>query len=534
MLLNKIIDNKRISIVILLIFHFLYRIILLAMDAFPFNSDEAIVGLMGRHILEGENFLYFYGQSYMGSLDAYLVALGFLIIGQKVIAIRFVQIFLYSLSIVFFYLFIESAFQNRKMAFIGSSFFVFPPVNVVLYTTVSLGGYGEALLIGTVCFYLVELLIKNLERDKSKVIVSLISFLLGLGLFVNPISLTLIFSALIYFLFKVHRMKKIPIIKKWFPIFLVFFLVGSLPFWISFVFSNGFSVFQEITGSAVAVENDSPLNKFITHLTSFLLFGPSVIFGLRAPWNVEWIGKLVIPVVVFFWILLFYLLFSQKHLKNNIETLILISVVGLFTLVGFIFTSFGVDPSGRYFLPFIFPIGVIFGYAIVHFRNKVLSTLAIFVIAYQIFGTYISATKEPYITTQFYQPAQVNHKQIDKLINFLEEENELYGFTNYWVSYPLAFLSGEKIITVPMLPYHPDLRFTERDNRISHYNDLILAGKNYFFLTTNNKPLNDLLELKLNQNEIKFKTKVIDDYFIFYDLSRKITPIELGLMNEYK
>ena len=116
----------------------------------------------------------------------------------------------------------------------------------------------------------------------------------------------------------------------------------------------------------------------------------------------------------------------------------------------------------------------------------------------------------------------------------MEEENELYGFTNYWVSYPLAFLSGEKIITVPMLPYHPDLRFTERDNRISRYNDLILEGKNYFFITTNNQPLNDLLELKFKQNEIKFKTKVIDDYFIFYDLSRKITPIDLGLMNEYK
>lgn len=504
------------------------------MDAFPFNSDEAIVGLMGKHILEGENFLYFYGQSYMGSLDAYLVALGFLIVGEKVIAIRIVQIILYSLSIIFFYLFIESSFQNRKIAFIGSSFFVFPPVNVVLYTTVSLGGYGEALLIGTACFYLVELLIKNLENNKSKLIVSLIGFLLGLGLFVNPISLTLIFSAIIYFLFKVHKMKKFPIIRNWILLFFVFFLVGSLPFWISFFFSNGLSVFHEITGSAVAVENDTLLNRLLTHTTSFLLFGPSVIFGLRPPWNVEWIGVFAIPVVVFFWIFLFYLLFSRKHEKKNIETLILINVVGMLTLFGFIFTSFGVDPSGRYFLPFVFPIGAIFGYAIVHFKNKVLLTLGIIVIAYQIFGTYISATKDPYITTQFYEPAQVNHKEIDKLIKFLEEENELYGFTNYWVSYPLAFLSGEKIISVPKLPYHPDLRFTERDNRISRYNELILEGENYFFITTNNQPLNNLLEHKLNQKEITFKIKVIDDYYILYDLSRKITPTELGLMDEYK
>jgi hypothetical protein len=36
----------------------------------PFNSDEAIVGLMARHMLQGERPLFFYGQAYLGSLDA--------------------------------------------------------------------------------------------------------------------------------------------------------------------------------------------------------------------------------------------------------------------------------------------------------------------------------------------------------------------------------------------------------------------------------------------------------------------------------
>ena len=57
-------------------------------------------------------------------------------------------------------------------------------------------------------------------------------------------------------------------------------MVGSFPFWASLISSNGFSVFQELTGSAVAVENDSFLKRLLTHLASFLLFGPSVIFGL--------------------------------------------------------------------------------------------------------------------------------------------------------------------------------------------------------------------------------------------------------------
>jgi hypothetical protein len=41
------------------------------------DADEAIVGLMGRHILHGEFPIFFYGQKYMGSLEAHLGALGF-------------------------------------------------------------------------------------------------------------------------------------------------------------------------------------------------------------------------------------------------------------------------------------------------------------------------------------------------------------------------------------------------------------------------------------------------------------------------
>jgi hypothetical protein len=37
-----------------------------------FDSDEAIIGLMARHILRGQVPIYYYGQNYLGSLDALL------------------------------------------------------------------------------------------------------------------------------------------------------------------------------------------------------------------------------------------------------------------------------------------------------------------------------------------------------------------------------------------------------------------------------------------------------------------------------
>ena len=127
---------------------------LLSIGAFPFNSDEAIVGLMGRHILEGKWPVFFYGQSYMGSLDAALVALGFMLFGSEVFVIRMVQILLYLGTILLTVSLSARIFRSQLAGLVSGLLLAAPAVNVTLYTTVSLGGYGEALLIGALLLFL--------------------------------------------------------------------------------------------------------------------------------------------------------------------------------------------------------------------------------------------------------------------------------------------------------------------------------------------------------------------------------------------
>lgn len=536
-MIQKILDNKVISIVILLIFHFLFRFLLLSINAFPFNSDEAIVGLMAKHILDGDNFIYFYGQSYMGSLDAYLVALGFLLLGEKVWVIRLIQVILYGLVIIFSYLFIGNSFKNNKIAFVSSIFLVFPAVNVVLYTTVSLGGYGEALLFGVISFYIAALISQDCGNHKkiNSVHIGLLGFLLGVGLFANPISLTMIIPAILYVTWKILKSSKSKNkILKPFIVLIIFFLLGSVLFWYSLILTNGPSVIRELGGSAVAIESESYLQRTISHTISLILFGPTVIFGLRPPWAVNLIGKLFIPFVIFYWFLAIYLFLKKRNYKFD-EVPLLGALIGVIFFVagGFIFTSFGIDPSGRYFLPIVFPLSVFFGYAFIQLNNKAIYALGIIILVFQFYGTWISGIDEPYITTQFYSPAQVDHSRIDELQQFLINEEEYYGFSNYWISYPLAFISDEKIISIPKLPYHQDLRYTERDNRISKYNTFIENGNSYFYITSNNPKLNDLLVTSFKEHHIDYQNKQIDDYHIFYNLSRKITPEELGITNEF-
>src|SRR3989304_10492126 len=73
---------------------------LLAAGSVPFNADEAVVALMARHILQGERPIFFYGQAYMGSLDAWLTALGFAVFGIQVWVIRVVQGVIYILILI--------------------------------------------------------------------------------------------------------------------------------------------------------------------------------------------------------------------------------------------------------------------------------------------------------------------------------------------------------------------------------------------------------------------------------------------------
>jgi hypothetical protein len=112
-------------------------------DVTPFNADEAIVALMARHINQGQLPAFFYGQYYMGSLDAILTAVIFRYIGESIAAIRFLQSFLYLGTVLTTVLLAFRIFRSYRYAMLTGLIVAVPPVNVSLYTTVSLGGYGE-------------------------------------------------------------------------------------------------------------------------------------------------------------------------------------------------------------------------------------------------------------------------------------------------------------------------------------------------------------------------------------------------------
>ena len=511
---------------------------LLWRDVVPFNADEAIVALMARHILQGEHPLFFYGQAYLGSLDAWLVALGFAVLGEQVWVIRLVQGLLFMGTIVTTAMIGKRVYQSHQVGGMAACLVAIPTVNVTLYTTVSLGGYGEALLIGNLILIL-TLRIANKVR-LAKPVASwewlVWGFLIGFGWWIFGLTLVYSLPAGLYLLWILRDSGKVG--RAWI-LAVLGGVAGSSPWWI-YVVQNGLSLpLGELSGSAIAgVEGLSYYQQIGQHLISFLVLGSTVTFGFRPPWGTGWLGLPLLPFVLFLWmvILLYSIRTSFKDRKESGDVL-LWGVMVTFTLA-FIFTPFGADPSGRYFLPLAIPLSLLAARWIVsHKEASSDPRLAVvwwgplvLLLAYHLWGTIQSAFHyPPGITTQFYEVTQIDQRSMPALVHFLQEHGETRGYTNYWIAYPMAFLSAEELIYIPRLPYHLDLRYTYRDDRYAPYDEIIAQSGRVAYITSHHSVLDELLRARFSARGLKWQEANIGDFHVFFNLSRPIRPQEIGL-----
>ena len=508
-------------------------------DIMPFNADEAIVALMARHINMGNIPVFFYGQSYMGSLDAILVALGFRAFGEEVWVIRFIQSLLY-LGTVFTTMVIAKRLlkSERAVLFTGLMMAV-PPINTSLYSTVSLGGYGEMLLIGNLLLLGGISLIRRIKERQPEVkkrdYLGLFLWGLGAGFAFWVIGLTLVYSLPVIILCIWYSIKKMSW-KTYLPVLVLFLgsAIGSLPWWFSAVQAGDLGIISELAGGAIkGAGTGSILFRPLQRTLNLVIFGGTVLIGLRPPWDISWLILPLIPIILIFWLTV--LVFSiRKSIENTVEAgRIVLTLMGLILSAGFILSPYGDDPSGRYFLPLMIPM-VVFGAELLTTqipKKPIIEYAAILIILlFNIGGTIQSAKAyPPGITTQFDKVAQVDMNYMAELIIFLEENQINTGYSNYWVSYPLAFLSGEEIVFIPRLPYHEDFRYTARDDRYNPYHEFIDNSNKLAYITTNHPQLNEYLRDEFSGIGVNWDEKDIGDFHIFYNLSELVRVDEIGL-----
>jgi 4-amino-4-deoxy-L-arabinose transferase-like glycosyltransferase len=478
----------------------------------------------------------------MGSLDAYLVAGAFRIFGEHVWAIRLVQTALYAAFLATSYAVALRFTTDRRTALVATLLLALPPVLLVLYTTASLGGYGEALVAGNLLLWWGH----RLGSDTGKRWCLWLGWGLvaGVGFWALGLVLVYIVPVAVWLVWHLRR-------RAWrgYLLAALGFVFGGLPWWLGNRGHVDIGV-AELLGTAVrsSATAGTPLGNVAARLFNFVVLGLPALLGLRFPWSVKgpplW---LAVPVVALY---LGAVLHSLRLILPRLSTTSLPTPLPPTTpasrsphrilwgtcvtlFLGFVLTPFGGDPSGRYFLPLYVPLAIFTADALAALRARTrswVSALLGVVLAFNLIGTVQAAsTNPPGITTQFEAITQVDHRYDDELIDFLRAHNGTRGYTNYWVAYPIAFLSEEKIILVPRLPYKADLQYTARDDRYAPYETQVEASPTVVYVTTNHSSLDEVLREQLTAVGVDFSEVQIGDYHVLYDLSRRVTPEELAL-----
>ena len=500
------------------------RALLLASGAVSFHGDEAVVALMARHINDGARPAFFYGQAYMGSLDAYLVALGFRLLGESVLTIRIVQAALYTLVVALSFVAGWRFSRSTRVAALAALLLAIPTANVALYTTATLGGYNETLLLGTLLLILGHDLARRPAGAPWRWLA--LGVAAGRGWWTNGLivahALPLALLFIIAFIARPLRAEGRIRIPAGAALAVIGLGIGAAPWWLYDVQTGGAALAtflrSQQTGpfEGIGVPYVPPGQRAL----GLLLLGLPALIGMRFPWSGAYfapaVGLIVAAVMTLAWM---RLVRGTRSLDAEAR-LLFGAMPPLFALI-FVASTFGADPTGRYFLPLALPLALAIAALAADLaaggRRMLALALVALIVGYQGTGVIVAAATPPGLTTQFDPISHIANDHDAELIAFLEAHGLERGYTSYFIAYRLAFLSAERVQYRAALPYKADLSYNTADERYAPYTAAADAAAGVGYITANHPALDTLLRDHFAAAGVAYSEVQIGPFTVFYD-----------------
>ena len=176
------------------------RVILLALNWPPTNSDEGTMAIMALNITyHGAHPYIYYGQNYMGVIEAYLGALFFhLLGGPSLFALRLGVVLMVTLFFMSTYLLARLLF-TPGLALLTLLVLSVGSIPFLTRQTIATGGSTQTLLFGSLAFLCVAWLTLNYQRPLPRplhttflrrlVVYALLGLIIGLGLWSDMVVL---------------------------------------------------------------------------------------------------------------------------------------------------------------------------------------------------------------------------------------------------------------------------------------------------------------------------------------------------------
>ncbi len=516
--------NSFFWLLLILLIGLVLRLDFLFASSFRIDADEAIVGLMAKHLAEGSDLpIFYYGQHYMGSFEPMFASVLFRLFGVSEIFLKLTPLIFSLVFICLTYLISFEIGRCRTQALRAALLCSVAPATLIVWSSKARGGFIELVCIGALAILWTLRWLRSEDIVPWKLLP--VGLLLGFGWWTN--------NQIIYFMLPIGFLvlgrflsassgeeRGARGVVSGLLMGVAGFVIGSLPFWLYNV-QHDFVSFSQLGGAGG--------NHVLEHAEGFFSVALPILLGAKRFWQEADLfpGISIVVALVYLLLLLSILgvrlqevlsaIFLRVSDKNGVELLLLLcfAIFCVFSL-----SSFGyLFAAPRYLLPLyvaLFPLTAFAislieqGFPLIA-RGVFVSLLGLHLVSCYYGSRAIPG--EPFV----YKGDRVQ-KDHAPLIEWLEEEEISWVRTNYWIGYRLAFETNERVRF---------LVFQEpRQSRIDSY---VQAAKGLdeellplVLVPQQGNPVRAALDV-LGYN---YKTKEVGGYEVLYDIERLYSDLQ--------
>ena len=411
------------------------------------EADESVIGLMALHALQGEYPAFYWGQPYLGSMEAYLVAAAFAVFGPSNLLLKLVPGLVYLGFLILAFLTARRSFGDRP-ALLTAAYLALPPSFLAFWSVKARGGYVELLALGQALLFIAPWVATG--RPRLAVKLGLAGFLTGLLLWTHVLGLVYAAPIGCYLLLRLHRALLGPASLAT----LVGLLLGIAPF-LAYNLEHDWETFHALAGSGMtpAVVRANLARLAQVGVPIILGFGQATSSPLlfasdwpHRPGSLPWLPPLLLS------LLAVALLPAARHVRIELRQEVAGRGTALMTLGVLILTPLvaGLGRFGelvgepRYALP-LYAAVPLFALALAGLvgRHRVAGVAAVLMILVVNVQSLVTADPRLNLPTTASGSTAANRWE---LLAHLESRGIAAIYTDYWLAYPLMFESDERVL----------------------------------------------------------------------------------------
>ncbi len=381
------------------------------------DGDEAVWGLMARHVADGELTAFMWGQAYGGTLETVLAAPLLAAFPGSIVALRVVPIALTAVAAVLVWRVGRRTVGEPAATAAGVLFWLWPAY-AIWKSSRSHGFYGSGLVLAL----LVLLLVLRLYDRPTRRDAVLLGLVVGVGLWQTAQLLPIALVAALWLIWRRPATLRLA------PLAVACAFAGFLPWVVSNVRHDWWS-FSFPPGAGT----------FASRLRGTVNGALPMAFGLRVPFDLAWVGGVAIGGVAMLALYAGLAIIAVRTRKTPVSLLVVVAVV--FPLIAATSTFTWIVDEPRY-LYILSPVLVLLVAVVLTSWQRAAAAVAV-AVALTVFGL-VQMGDSP----QF--QARADGMFVPADFGPLEDELDRLGvdrvFADYWVAYRLGFSTDERII----------------------------------------------------------------------------------------